>query len=219
MHSVAKSTIIIPVVILLIAAVMRFSQATYKLNTKGEIRPSVSAISSSPDVLDQSNNVSQDDMQALFPSQRSGKGFNLKGPYACSVTDAQKDMKLFIKDRSIYIRYKELDKINYILIKGDCAYKWSDQDKQGIKVCDIGQYLSLVDSLSKIPFFSTDILFSMISELKNSSTTEVKTEDIKKLVNSCEETDIDNDLFVVPVNVTFIEQEINGKPEDLLNAQ
>lgn len=217
MHSIAKATIIVPLIIILIASVLRFSRATYNLNTKSPIVPTSVINTPSPYISSGFTIDVTDGIQSLFLPDFSGKSIDLKGPYVCSVVDIEKEINVFIKDRQIYIKYKTSDNTNFILVKEDCIHKWVNMEKQGRKVCGIDQYLSMFDSLSSLPLFSTEVLFTLISKLESSSNQRINSEGVKKLVNSCENQDIDDAMFTFPTNITFIEEKFTQPPKELMD--
>lgn len=217
MHSIAKATIIVPLIIILIASILRFSQATYNSNTKAPTVPTSVMNTPSPNISSGFTIDATDRIQSLFLPDFSGKSIDLKGPYVCSVVDIEKEINVFIKDRQIYIKYKTSDNTNFILVKEDCIHKWGNTEKQGRKFCKIDQYLSMFDSLSSLPLFSTEILFTLITKLESSSNQRIDSEGVKKLVNSCEKQDLVDNIFTLPTNITFIEEKLTEPPTELMD--
>lgn len=212
MHSVAKATIIVPIVIILIAVFLRFSHFTSQSNTSTR---SV-VISVTPHANTTLVEDSQKELDLLLNSRSSSISVDLQGPLACTLTDIDQDVKLFIHAKNIYFKLKEKDSEQYFLVKDGCAYKWENGQKEGIKVCNIGQYLSLAESLSRLPFFSSDMIFSMLPQFADSMGVPISDKNISRLIKSCQKQSIEPMVFDIPSKIQFIEQKISGTPQELL---
>ncbi len=212
MHSVAKATIIVPIVIILIAAFLRFSNFTSQSNTTARsVVISVTPRANTPLVED-----SQKELDSLLNSKSSSVSVDLHGPLVCTLADIDQDVKLFIHAKNIYFKLKEKDSEQYFLVKEGCAYKWENGQKEGIKVCNIAQYLSLAESLSRLPFFSTEMIFSVLPQFANSMGVHISDKNISSLIKSCQKQIIEPTVFDIPRNIQFIEQKISGTPQEFL---
>ena len=215
MHNIAKATIVVPVIIILIAVVLRFASTSYQSTVSDSTTISLSATlpTASPTSAPAYN-------KSALPRASTVK-LNLKGPLACTYTDTDSDFKLFIQDRNVYAKFKSKEAINYVLVKGDCGYKWSDKEKEGIKMCNIGQYLSMVETFTSLPFFSPDLLLSFIPAFQgvNPEQSGASNNAISQLMSNCMKQSVNASLFDVPNTVQFVEHKITGSPENLLQKQ
>jgi len=127
------------------------------------------------------------------------KKIDLTGPYVCSYKDQKTDVDLQIENKQIYGKTIKDSKENYLLVKGDCLYTWTKGKNTGLKVCQIGQYLSIFEMASS--FMSSDTLFSsMLSMVPNLNISE---DSVVALVNSCEKKEVEKTNFVIPKGVIF----------------
>lgn len=209
MHSIAKATIIVPLIIIILAVVLRLSGSSYLANSP--IPSPITAISPAIQTPIPTKYMANSPKSIFL-----GKKLDLKGPLVCASHENESDMKLFIQNRKMYAKFSTKENTNYFLVNGNCGYKWVDGEKEGNKICNIEQYLSLFESLSSIPFFSPDMLFSFLPKLNAASNAKISNDIVTSVLNSCEKRPVDDILFEIPHTVRFVEQKMKGSPEDLL---
>lgn len=209
MHALAKATIVIPLFIIVAAVIMRISNPVQQTSTNSDFR----FTSSAPQNITPTSTNST----GLFNIPGTAKStLDLQGPLACSHTDIDKDIKVFISKKRIYAKLKHNESIDFFLVNGDCAYKWKEGEKQGIKTCKIGQYLSLIESFSSMPFFSPELLFSLLPQIQGNADTIIDRDVAEDMMQSCSKQSIDEALFDLPRAIEFTEQKISLPPEDSL---
>ncbi len=207
MHPVAKAIIIIPLVIVSTAVTLRITGAVSRSSTSD----SPVVVSVTPVVVTPIPTTFSAESRKPISSNVK---LNLTGPLTCSYSTTDMDIKLFIKDRNVYAKMINTESTSFFLIAGDCGYRWADGEKSGMKICNLKQYLSLVETVSSMPFFSTEMLFSFLPK-SGGDELSLPTEAISRVLNSCKKLPIDDDLFQLPRNIQFLEQKLTGTPEEL----
>ncbi|CAN5218825.1 hypothetical protein BH09PAT2_BH09PAT2_03280 [soil metagenome] len=209
MHSIARATIIIPLIIIISAVILGISNhVSYQSESSKGL-----TISQTPPITETSVPRVTPDLKNISSKNVS---LDLKGPLACFHKDKDQDIKLFVQNRQIYAKFTEKESVNHFLLQGDCLYRWQQGDKSGTKICNVGQYLTLAESFIKMPFFSPDLLFSFLPKMQGSSVSNITNNDLSMIMKSCQKVTLDEALFQIPRSVKFIEEKNSGAPEDLL---
>jgi len=151
-------------------------------------------------------------MQNPFASSGSSSKLNLEGPFVCLYQEKASYAKVMIHKKSIYAKVNgELG--NFItLISGDCMYKWQENAQNGTKICGMNQYYPIVETLTKLPFFSLDTIMGVLFKLDPSMRIDEGT--LKKLVDSCKKQEVDEAFMSPPKTIEFVEQKLQ-KPSGI----
>ncbi len=121
---------------------------------------------------------------------------NLIGPWVCQYQTKEASISAFIQNKKILVKTIDKNEVKNFLISDDCLYLWQEKSYTGERLCGIGRYLNLFES---IPFFNFDTLFQR-SEFSNQFG---KNFDFDNLLNSCQKKEIKEELFLTPKNVIF----------------
>lgn len=198
MHSIPKLTIIVPIFILIAAIFLRVTSP-----------PAQQTMQPLPVIPDTTTSSNERTVQSTpKPIQR----LNLQGPYSCAYNAEDVSMKAFIQDRKIYAKIVNTEKTTQFLLIGDCLYTWEMKEQTGTKMCGLGQYISLFESFSSMPFLSSDMIVSMISGFQSSAKLDAGA--VNGMLNSCVKNTIDPILFELPKTVHFVEGKISGIPKE-----
>ncbi len=209
MPSIAKITILAPLIIVFSALILRISGSSFQSSVTTDISPDPQRVTTSVP-----NEALP--LPAVSQIKSSPITFNLTGPIVCDNSDSDKKIKLYVQNKKIYITL-EIDGIrNYYLVNGDCGYKWDDANKKGIKICNIKQYFALFESISRIPFFSPEMLISFMPQMQSSIEGTVSQVDVAEILKSCEKKEIDPVLFEIPLQIQFVEQKLSENSEEVM---
>ncbi len=121
----SKVVIILPIIIILIALIIKFNQ-NRQYSQKFTLPPTNKSISTI----------------TTIPTATTAAQFNLVGPLICQIKENKASISAYIKDRKVFLTKNEENKIDYFLIKDDCLYWWEGRKYSGQKMCGVGYYLS-----------------------------------------------------------------------------
>jgi len=191
----SKATIVIPIVVIIIALVLKLISLDDK-NVNKQLPIVKSSINITPRSIKTSPKI------ASSPAK-----IDLKGPWVCDIKLDSASVSSFIKNKNIYVRYKEKNKTSYFLVKKDCIYNWEKNKFSGKKTCGISLYLDLFDQLSKNTSLSINMLMnffpkSEMQKLISSNEGKLKTEDV------CQKKKVKDEVFKLPKNILFKRMEI-----------
>ncbi len=190
-HFLSKIVIVIPIVVVVLAFFMKMNG---KLEQQTNVRRNP-ALYASPF-------VTQKPAQLAAPKNSSSSAqFNLKGPLVCNYIDKEASLSASIKNKNIYVKMSDSKLTQHILVKGDCLYKWEIGKKTGEKVCKIGKFLDMFDSLSSLGLVDLDAMFGELSKAKPSTT--ITPPSMKKMTESCKKIEVKDEIFTLPTTITF----------------
>ena len=197
LHPLIKFTIAIPIIILILAIFIQTSRTDRGTsNTQSITIPS----------KDAQEYGSQVNVELLTDSFLSGggDGFDLNKPQVCSYTGDDISVEAQIKDKQIFAKVNQDDEVSSFLVSEDCIYQWADGESIGIKMCNIGQYISMFEMFSS--FMSPSSLLSSVPGLDSSL--RVSTDVLSGITDSCKSSIVDEKLFEVPHSIFFQDKKI-----------
>ena len=109
-HIVSRFTIILPIVIVIVAIILKYSGGGSQQKNFKEFN------------LTPTPSKSQNFLAS--PPAR----FNLTGPLTCSFSNDSSAVNAYVKDKKIFIQIDEKNILSNYLLSGDCVYIW----KKGI---------------------------------------------------------------------------------------
>lgn len=188
-HIASRILFIIPVIVILIALLTKFSFAPSE--TKQEQK--VTIFPTKPIEVQESS---------------ASAKINLQGPFRCQFVSPDASASAFIKERKVYITVNRKGTDQNVLLNGDCVYMWGKTGFNGEKVCGISSYISLGESLLSLNIISPESLFEQFGSLLPAG--EIPNIDISSVLNSCKKEEIKDDtLFTIPKNILFKNKEVD----------
>ena len=130
--------------------------------------------------------------------------FNLKGPLKCAYSYGEDTITAYVKDFQLYVAMPNKGEKERILLKGDCVYNWDEGEVTGKKMCGVGQYVVMFQSLSATGSISPDIIIDSLSKMQPSG----PDIDARKLVNACVKEEVNESVFALPQSINFVEEEL-----------
>lgn len=220
MHKVSRFVIIAPVVILILGILTslynryQVAQAQKLQQQYIKISPAVS-LSPKPTTV-KLNSIKLD----------------LKGPFTCQYSENEASLSAFIENREIAFISRNATESSYMVVSGDCAYRWTGASTEGLKVCGMKTYLDAAEAMAGFGLLSVDKAIETFSGMSDSplATNEAL---MTQFANSCKKQEIAGQPFTIPQTVTFTEETIDqvtgtqtqpvgdqeqngGNPEELL---
>lgn len=195
MHKVSRFVIIAPVVILVLGILTSFynryqvAQAQKLQQQYIKISPPVS-LSPKPTTV-KLNSIKLD----------------LKGPFTCQYSENEASLSAFIENREIAFVSRNATESSYMVVTGDCAYRWTDASNQGLKVCGMKTYLDAAEAMSGFGLLSIDKAIETFSGMSDSplATNEAL---LTQFANTCAKQEITGQPFTIPQTITFTEETI-----------
>jgi hypothetical protein len=132
---------------------------------------------------------------------------DLKGPFICQYSENQASLSAFIKNREVAFVSRNATDSSYLVVTGDCVYRWTNSNPKGVKVCEMKTYLDLVEAMAGFGLLSVDKAietFSGMSDLPLATNEAL----ITQFANSCKKQEIVGQPFTIPQTVTFTEETI-----------
>jgi len=203
LHPLIKFTIAIPIIILILAIFIQTSRTDRGTsNTQSITIPS----------KDAQEYGSQVNVELLTDSFLSGggDGFDLEKPQVCSYSDEDITVEAQIQNKHVFANINQNNQASSFLVSEDCIYQWADGELTGIKMCNIGQYISMFEMFSS--FMSPSSLLSSIPGLDSSLP--ISTDVLSGISDSCKSSIVDEKLFKVPTSITFQEKNIEDLQQE-----
>lgn len=172
--------------------------------------------SSSYSQINQSQVISPTGIQQTESSKQASSStmkFNLNGPYYCSFTDNTSSAAISIKNRKMAGHYTQNNVTTNLIISGDCGYTWVQGKTEGDKMCNIGQYLSMADTLSSLNLLDFQTAFSVLPQKQIG--TSINKESLSELARTCKKQEVSDEIFTIPKNISFTDM----KPISISPAQ
>lgn len=203
LHPLIKFTIAVPITILILALFIQTSRTD-----RGASNMQSMTIPNN-DAREYGAQVGAESLTDSFLSGE-GDGFDLNKPQVCSYTGDDITVEAQIKDKHIFAKVNQNNKMSSILITEDCLYKWADKEASGIKMCNIGQYISMFELFSS--FGSAGSLISSIPGLDSSLP--VSPDVLSGISDSCKSSIVDEKLFEVPNSISFQDKNIEDLKQE-----
>lgn len=192
-YYLSKATIIIPLVVLLIALIIKFNEKpkTQSYLEQPIIQPTIQV------------KVESDLLKNFIKTNASSSAsFDLTGPLNCDYQYDGGVVNAQIKNNNILLKANTKSLTQAILYKGDCIYLWTPGKLSGQKICGVSSYISTLNALSGFGNFSLDSILKYLPSLgipvKN-----VSSKDIAGIINSCKKKEVNSDIFTIPQNILF----------------
>lgn len=132
----------------------------------------------------------------------SSAQFNLQGPLRCSGDYNGSKYEALILNRNIKaVVAGQKEKLN-VLLTNDCLYLWNEGLSRGQKICGVGTYLQIAESMISFGGMNVDSILSFIPKESVYSKSENGTGKTQ-ITGSCVKKDIDKSIFILPPKVVF----------------
>ena len=141
---ISRLSVIIPLAILFIAVVFLYS--------------SKSALK-----VEDSNTKPQQQVKI----NASIKNIDLNNESICDYSSKEASISAYIKSKRIFLQNtdKENKERSYLLISGDCLYRWQDKGNKGEKTCGISSFITIADNLIKFGLINPETLSKQFTNL------------------------------------------------------
>jgi hypothetical protein len=191
LHTLSQAVIIIPVIVIILALVVKEDKgASQNLSELEQRAQLLAALTTTPAPL-------------VTPQGMNQKSIDLKGPYICNYVDGDTSFKAQIKNEQIYAEIIDKNDTTYFLLKGDCIHKWVKSGKEGEKICEVSQFITLFETLAEYGVLDTNNIMGAFPELKPSSG--VTPPSLKTFSQTCKKEEVKDAVFAVPTTITFKE--------------
>lgn len=186
MTYVARATMIIPVVVIVTGVALYLMKNIEKARVE-DAQSVVSQAAPAP---------------AEVPAKTKTQSIDLKGPTICSFTSPDISTSMKIKDNSILVDIVRPKSSAKYLLNGDCIYTWENASA-GSKVCGVGQYLTLFQTLSSAGLVDINTIFSSLETYGFKKENLPSVDVISGLMESCKKGEVVKETFTVPSNIVF----------------
>ena len=141
---------------------------------------------------------------AVISSPRS---LNFSGDIVCGYGDIEASISALKKNNNILFRKKTRKGTGNYLVNGDCLYVWEQGAYGGQKVCGIGQYVGMAQSLFSSGLIDVNTFMKFLPQgLSAAPTGTVSAPNINALLATCVNREVsDPKIFEVPKYVVFVE--------------
>lgn len=199
---IAKSTIVIPIVIVILAVIIKFTPSK-------EIKIKQTQVVPTMNTKKQTDNLfNSDNKQISVKESTPPIALDLKGPWVCDYDSKEATISAFIKDKKIYANYKSEGEQKIFLVNGDCAYSWAKGKLTGEKYCNIEQYMGIIEVLQSMNLFNIGQIFDYLPKLNSD---ENVSGIANNLNNICQKKTVSDIQFVIPKNIKFKEEQLDLK--------
>jgi hypothetical protein len=195
MHKVSRFVMIAPVVILVLG-ILTSLYNRYQLTQAQQLQQQYIKISPSVSLTPKPTTVKLNSIK-----------LDLKGPFTCQYSENQASLSAFIENREIAFVSRSATESSYMVVSGDCAYRWTDSSTEGLKVCGMKTYLDAAEAMAGFGLLSVDKAIETFSGMSDSplATNEAL---MTQFANSCKKEAITGQPFTIPTTVTFTEEDI-----------
>lgn len=177
----SKLTIIIPLMVIVIALIIKFNVKTNNNSVGDKIRPT----------------------PTVKPNEANKIKIDFIGPWQCNFDLNNSSISASIKDRKIMARREEGNVVEYYFYKDDCLYSWQSQKYSGYKYCGLSSGVTIIETMANFSGgLDLESLAKNLTQLgiNNSLLNDFKTTDLN---NKCQKKEFSEDNFTVPTNVLF----------------
>lgn len=197
MHFLSRFTIIIPIIVVVVALILKFNTASYK-------QPDLE-ITSVPTI----NNIPKNNSNNNNSISTLSANLNLKGPLVCNFSAKEATVTAYIKDKKVSAQVNDNKKINNYLMRDDCVYMWNEGNFSGEKICGIGTYIGIIEGLMSSNLMDFQTLFKTLTQFNSGSSSSFLKNNFTDVLSSCRKEEITNlSVFDIPRQVLFKNKEI-----------
>lgn len=192
-HSGSKLIIFVPIVIVMVAFVLRDSSRGTTASSRNRYSSllSITPVRTSP-TPDTSNPA---DRLAFGSGQTK---LNLTGPLVCDYKSTDLNATVSIKNKQVFAELAN----EYVLVRDDCVYRWNKGSITGEKSCGgITSLMGMAESLAGFGLMDMQTILSTISQFGVG--TSITPPPLDTLEDSCVEKPIGDIVFSLPQGVTF----------------
>jgi len=116
----------------------------------------------------------------------------------CNYQDATASTSAIIQNAKIFVKSEKTT----FLLTNDCLYRWQLAQRTGNRVCGVGQYVSIGETLLTSGLLTNDSVGDMIKKMGGS--TILSSIDVQKILNTCKNIkEVKEDIFTIPQGVAF----------------
>jgi hypothetical protein len=200
-YNFSRVAIIIPVLFIIFGVSMKVMG--YNFNPTST---NIAQVNITPTIANQSNQFGN----LIKGSSAQEPKLDLKGPLLCEGTFDKFSGELKIKNYNVRGQFKQDNKTEEILVKGDCLYHWQSENKLGGRICGVSQYIPVINALSQFDMLNLNTILSLVPNTKNP--TNLGDSDMQQLAKTCKHEDIDDAAFVLPTNITYVDAKLTPSP-------
>lgn len=184
--------IVFPIVIVLIAFVLRFKDSYKTIQEKKTVVPT-------PTTAPVANNLLR-----MFTTSTGEAKLNLTDSFYCQYSDKTASITAQFKNKKMYVHFEQGSEVKNIVMRDDCVHVWEQGNYSGERFCGIGPYLGMAEQFMSLGLINFSNIIDTVSGYVGVKTLPISTDGIQKLVNSCKKNDsLDPSLFEIPQNVLF----------------
>lgn len=135
------------------------------------------------------------------------KNIDLKNESVCKYSSKDASISAYIKSKRIFLQNtdKKNKEISYLLISGDCLYRWPDKGNKGEKTCGVSSFINIADNLIKFGLINPEILSNQFINLDNYIGMNINTSEVLKNIK-CIKTKVPSTTsFEIPKKIIFQE--------------
>lgn len=196
MQSISRIVIAVPLLLIVFALVLRaggFVNPSSQ-NVQSSITPTIALGATFRRTAEASE-------QKTTPASIS---IDLQKEYACNFQNSEGQYEVFIRKGDVRARIISSEKNTHILLKNKCLYTWSQAQKKGTRMCNLGPYLKALESMNKLGIFSFDSMMqNLIAQTGISwSGGQEKLSDFSRL---CQQKTVSEDIMMIPEGIEFRE--------------
>jgi len=191
MNQLQKFFLVVPITLLIFILYIRSTGFIHNYSNES---------SNSPDPVSTSREFQS--FEAPDVGNTKSASFDLKGPSICDYNSKEASVSAFIKDKHIYANVKTNGKSQEIIVDDDCGYIWVTNKIEGQKICGIGTYIGLYETMSS--FISPDMISGLMSE-SSGIAKDLPVDLIGNISKSCVDGAVGDDAFTVPKDIIFKE--------------
>ncbi len=197
-HIISKITIVLPITAII---------GAFLIKAGGGTSPKSTALFPSP------TSEKKQVLQMTESHSSTSAQLNLDGPLVCNYSNSDVVLDAFVKEKKIAFKLEENLKIKNFLYRDDCLYIWDNGNFSGEKICGLGKYVQIADSLMATKLLDFNGILGNLAHFGNLSKSVGSTENLKNLADSCKREEIKNEsVFNIPKNVLFKNKEVKNLP-------
>lgn len=185
-HNVSRLTIILPIIIIAVGIILK-------------PRPKIL-----PQVTTNVYKISPTEQLVNTAAKKKNISINLTGPFICSlVSQSSYTGKIYIKNKNIRADLFPTGKNATIssVLNGDCIYKWENGVSTGTKLCNISQYVGILDTMSNFGALDAQTLMTLVTQFGNANGATNLPKDIPEA--TCKKDPVEDGVFTIPKTIRF----------------
>lgn len=126
---------------------------------------------------------------------------DLYGPYRCVYKTEQSTIDVSVRNKHIAVLYETGSSLTHVVVTDTCGYKWDEGSTKGDKMCNISQYMSIVEMLSSMNILKFDSILSMVNQVAPGSS--IDSSMMSAVTDTCKKEDISEAIFTIPQSISF----------------